>query len=93
MTNPENDGMVGRCAHFNGIGIFTDRNTKTCAAGMVYREVVGGPTDGWCTRLPCLATLNGRVVLPVNGNIVTCPKFQEVPVKPPVAKVKGKGRR
>lgn len=38
----------GRCKHFTGI------NDDKCAAGVQYRELVGGEEYGWGARIPCV---------------------------------------
>ena len=35
------------CVHFTGI------QQKKCQAGIVYRDLVGGPDFGWACKIPC----------------------------------------
>ena len=37
-----------RCIHFTGL------QNEACAAGINYRQHVGGPDFGWAKKIPCL---------------------------------------
>jgi nitrite reductase/ring-hydroxylating ferredoxin subunit len=41
------------CVHYTGA--INPRAGGVCAAGVNYRELVGGDVTGWVTRLPCCA--------------------------------------
>ncbi len=41
------------CKHFNGIWA-PGMKEHSCRAGVDYRSLVGGETQGWVNRLPCL---------------------------------------
>lgn len=57
---------MGQCVHFRGV-----HHNETCAAGVKYRELVGGPDFGWLTRLPCNRFLSNEA-----GQAVPCDKLQ-----------------
>lgn len=62
---------AGTCVHFNGMGL--DRKRR-CEAGVNYRELVGGPDLGWCTRAPCIK-LGGTQRDP--AAVVPCERYLE----------------
>lgn len=62
---------AGTCVHFNGMGL--DRS-KCCEAGVNYRELVGGPDLGWCTRAPCIKVGGVRRD---PAEVVPCEKYAE----------------
>lgn len=55
----------GDCKHYRGT------IHDTCAAGVDYRALVGGPDNGWCSRLPCLASIRQGA----NGPTAPCDRF------------------
>lgn len=43
------ESEMSKCIHFAGI------QHDTCAAGVNYQRLLGGPRFGWAKHLPCLA--------------------------------------
>lgn len=54
--------ITGCCHHFNGLPLGFDLKDKVCAAGVEYRQLVGGPDFGWAARIPCFGEQNKEQV-------------------------------
>lgn len=63
---------LATCTHFDGLPIGMSDKSAKCKAGVCYRELVGGPDEGWARRVPCTPPYRPGD----EQNMVYCEKFQ-----------------
>ena len=72
----------GTCKHFRGAmapgAAVTGDRSHCCAKGINMRDLVGGPDEGWLTRLPCIRVYaSGRHQVPQCGPMKVCALYED----------------